>query len=955
MRTQPSEAQVACVDANTVVAWFDGELADGVRNEVHDHVDRCEDCRALFVEMGRALIDTPGSAVDVETFERAATAVTPAGTAVDAQAPVTIGRQIGRYVVLEWLGGGGMGVVFGAYDPELDRRVAIKVLRAGAHGEDERGAQERLLREAQSLARISHPGVIAVFDAGTHEGRVFLAMEHLRGGTLAGWLRSESHSSRTIVARFVEAGRGLAAAHERGVVHRDFKPSNVLLGVDGRARVTDFGLAAPSELAPSDIADEEGAAPRSAPESTIYGTPRYMSPEQRTRKKVDARSDQFSFCVALDEALRGERPHAAPRERTALPTRVRAAIDRGLSESPEARFSSMDALLAELTHERRARWQWTVLLAATCAIGVTLAGAHWGRAHAETKAQLCTGASQKLAGIWDAPRKEAVTAAFARTHAAYADDAAREVSRALDGYATKWSTMHTDACEATQIRGEQSAELMDLRMACLANQAREMKALTDLFAEADAKVVERSVQATYALPRAEECADVAALRSRVRVVKDPAVRRAIEEARDEMIRARALERAGRYADALHVARSRTDSAKATGDNALVSDLEYVIGRAQLRLGDIPAADATLYDAVEHAESAGDDLGKARALVQLTFNLGEREAKYDEATHAGRLATAVLTRWPDEIELRAKLEDNLAFIDDGRGRYTDALASAEHAIALREKAFGPDDYRVGMSLNNASKHVYLLGDIDKALAYQRRAATIVERSLGPHHPDLALALRNLAISELDLRRWDDALRDIQRALAIWRAAFGDEHPDIARGEGVLATILNTHGKPAEGLPHGERALALAEKYFGVDHPDHVNALVTVGKSYLALGRGAEAIAMNARAAAICERLGNPPNETAETLHDLGEALLHEGKTAQAIAALERALPLREKLGDKTELAETRLLLARALQSGGRGGARAIALAEQARDGFAAQRGYEVERASAEQWLHARSVR
>ena len=274
------------------------------------------------------------------------------------------GRKIGRYKILGLVGRGGFGEVHAAHDPELDRRVALKVLTRS----EDPNAVALLRREATTMARLSHPNVVRVFDVGEVDGDLFIAMEFIRGVTLRSWLSGQVRSWPEIRAVFVATGQGLAAAHREGVVHRDFTPENVIIDDDGRARVVDFGLAAATgeEVLPGHTADEDELA-----DSTLSsdpgrgGTPAYMAPELHLGRPADARSDQFSFCVAMFEALHGRRPFrgrtwhtlspqvlgehrdGAQVDRT-LPAHLRRTIVRGLAAAPERRFPDMDALLAEL-------------------------------------------------------------------------------------------------------------------------------------------------------------------------------------------------------------------------------------------------------------------------------------------------------------------------------------------------------------------------------------------------------------------------------------------------------------------------------------------------------------------------------------------------------------------------------------------------------------------------------
>ena len=299
---------------------------------------------------------------------------TPGG-GVDASGRLL--RRVAQFVLLERLGAGGMGVVFAAFDEKLERKVAIKLVVT--QGNDEK-AQARLLREAQSQARLSHPNVVTVYEVGTlPDGQLFIAMELVKGPTLRSWHRDGTHRWEEILAMYVAAGQGLAAAHRNGIVHRDFKPDNILVGDDGRVRVADFGLAFAAEAPtdPGDAVDESGGRARASTSSgsgppltavgAVAGTPGYMAPEQFAGLPVDARSDQFAFCAAFYEALYGERPFAdfafaagakgppSLRRSAPDPAHPRWLWDlllRGLELEPSSRFPSMDELLAELTRNR---------------------------------------------------------------------------------------------------------------------------------------------------------------------------------------------------------------------------------------------------------------------------------------------------------------------------------------------------------------------------------------------------------------------------------------------------------------------------------------------------------------------------------------------------------------------------------------------------------------------------
>ncbi|MFY0533205.1 serine/threonine-protein kinase [Nannocystis pusilla] len=383
-----------------------------------------------------------GDARGGDTFDRESLSEAAGDAPADA-----LPQQLGRYHVLARLGSGGMGVVYSAYDPDLDRRVAVKLLRPDHRGRD---SQIRLLREAQALARLSHPNVVQVYDTGALGEQVFIAMEFVRGVDLHTWLAGE-RGVEEILRTFVAAGRGLAAAHDAGLVHRDFKPENVLVGEDGRVCVADFGLARDDGAAPV-----EGRSGVSRPldlsltvTGVLLGTPTYMSPEQHEGRVADARSDQFSFCVALWEALYAARPfagetHAAlamavrggqiqdPPPTARAPRRFAAVLRRGLATDPAQRYPDMHALLAALAPAPRRGRVIAGLALVGLLGGAALAFSAWRAGAAEA----CSGGGIEIAAVWSDADRGAVQQALA---GGPDPELADRVVAGLDAYAATWA------------------------------------------------------------------------------------------------------------------------------------------------------------------------------------------------------------------------------------------------------------------------------------------------------------------------------------------------------------------------------------------------------------------------------------------------------------------------------------------------------------------------------------
>jgi predicted Ser/Thr protein kinase len=327
---------VACPDDQELLAMLERSMNPTKFGELEVHIDSCESCRKAVAALAQ------GSRPHTPPFSELDHQLAP-GATID-----------GRYEVRTELGRGGMGTVYLAHDRTLGRDVALKLHRASS-------SAERLQREAVAMAKLAHPNVVNVFEVNTVDDRVYVAMEYVRGTTLRGWLGKSTRNWREIVAMLAATGRGLAAAHAAGLVHRDFKPENVLVGDDGRPRVGDFGLARADHAAI--VADPESLNTAETMTAGVAGTPAYMAPEQMMGDPVDARCDQFAFCVVAWECLYGKRPftgltlaalqlaiekHELEPGDTTVPERVRAVIERGLAYEPSERFTDMPALLAAL-------------------------------------------------------------------------------------------------------------------------------------------------------------------------------------------------------------------------------------------------------------------------------------------------------------------------------------------------------------------------------------------------------------------------------------------------------------------------------------------------------------------------------------------------------------------------------------------------------------------------------
>lgn len=670
------------------------------------------------------------------------------------------GDVIGRYVVVNELGRGGTGVVVKAYDSDLDRAVAIKILHPGVELGSQ-GAGARLVREGQAIAQLSHENVVSVYDVGLIGSEVFIAMEYVSGETLTTWMRAEGRSVREIVRVFLQAGRGLMAAHRKGLIHRDFKPHNVLIGDDGRVKVLDFGLARSFgdldadelHMITSQIARSTQLCETITRTGFIVGTPAYMAPEQHRAGVVDARTDQFSFCVALYEALYGERPFSggtyrelcesvlerpvvvAPRDGR-VPGWLRQVLDRGLRGDPGERFPSMEELLRALSYDdgaarsRTRRWVGAgvgfAALAALAVIGFTR--------DAPVAAVDCESAGQEATLVWNEDVARDLRDAFAGVDVPYANASRERVSARLSDYGQRWQRMRRDVCEATHVRGLQSSELLDVRMACLDRRVSEMKALVSVLLRPDESVVEQAVHSANALVALEECAALTADDRPYPEPTDALTRARIREQSSRLDQAKVLQQARRYREGSDIAEEVLVAARELGHPPLLADALIQAAELDLDHSQRPNSHSLtrLREAVELAASIGDDRLEARAWTLLAgWTIGSRG---NEDQHFALLAAkAAVARSGDEGELRAALHDGMGISAMGDQKYEAAEHEFRRALAIREALFGAEDLRVADSVSYVSYALLSQDRDDEARALVRRARSIYLAQLGPDHP------------------------------------------------------------------------------------------------------------------------------------------------------------------------------------------------------------------------------
>ncbi len=951
---------MTCPSESALLDLVAGRLSDPDARALDTHLDECADCRRAVAAVARTNHAAPLAAAPLALWR---------------------GTVICRYQLLDRVGVGAMGVVYAAYDVELDRKIALKLL----HTDEGERARERLAREAQALARLQHPNVITLYDVGTFEGRVFLSMEFVPGGTLAAWLASAPRTPAEIVQRFVLAGRGLDAAHRAGLVHRDFKPENVLVDPDGRVCVTDFGLARAQtpavELAPG------LALTRS---SVMAGTPAYMAPEQLAGRSSDARSDQFSFCVALYEALFAVRPFVAsslaelravhargvpvqlPPSKPRVATAIRRALRRGLELSPEARYPSMDALLAQLEREP-GRLRATLLGAAGGVVMLLALLGGVGRLR-PTNESPCRGFEKKLAGVWDDPARAQLRTAFAGSHKPYAADALAAVTRTFDRYGRDWVAMRTDACEATRVRGEQSAGLLDARMQCLEDRRGELQALVGALGHGDDAAIAASARAGETLVPLSLCADARALSQRGPPPPPGAARDALGRVRPKITALRSQFQTGHFPEALTAALALEPEVRALTYRPVQAEALLLMARVADEAAQLDRARGWYNEAAWAAEAGRDDRSAADARIRLYDLVGYEQAHPADVAPLETAAAAALERVGKDAELEVTFEVSRGKIEVARGAAQPAVTHFRRALGAVDLAEVATTVRASV-LDNLGTALDVAGDAKGAVAALDQAAALWLESLGPGHPALATSLSNLGLA---LRSTSDHARArsvLEHALAIRRAALPADHPDVGESLYNLGVVEADEGDLDQAAPRFTEALAILEKNKGADHPDVGTALVglamletqrkryddaerdneralgifsrSVGVDHLsagnvyesmgdvdvARGRLGAAVAHYRRALAIKEHaLGAANANLTGTMTSLGAALERAGQLAAAAQQLERALELPVEDPGDLDRAQAKFALARVRWRSGADRARARALAEEARAAF-----------------------
>ncbi len=763
-----------CPGDDTLARFVGRLLPEAQRARCEAHCEACSDCRETVTHLVEAF---------AESLE---------GPDEPLESLPTPGTTLGRYVILQWIGAGAMGAVYSAFDPELDRRVALKILPP-RRGERAQQLRKRFLAEARAMASISDPSVIAVHDVGTHDGLAFFAMELIQGDTLEGWLRAEPRSTEAIVSVFATAGRGLAAAHEVGLVHRDFKPHNVLVGDDGRVRVIDFGLV--RFVAEVDEVDEvESPAPRAERveartlTGALIGTPAYMAPEQLTASRSDASTDQFAFCVALFEALFEQRPFAGstvaslleaieagppriPTERRKVSGRLRKVLQQGLAAAAEDRHASMAALLDELSARPLARWGLvTASVVALLGIGFAVHGLATG-----DTGPRCLPNTEQLTGIWDPPRQRAMMEAVAgdAPSGSAAASSARWLAERFERYSTRWLALHHEVCVATVERHEQSAAMMDAKMACLRRARGQLRAHVEQTIEAGESAVAHAMTLGETLPDLTTCDDATAL-SAGPPPPSPEQAEAVEALRRKYADGRAKWAAGDYDAVLTVARELEAAATTLGYAPLRYEAALLLARTA-RLTHDHETTTRAFDRAFHEALGAHDWPIAIQAAALRACYASTQERPRVGLAYGRTALGLAQDPHTEPVWVAQVHKCMGRAQRAAGDLVKAEEHQRYAVSVLEQSDEFSELALAKARADLGMTLALRSQARDGLTLLRQATETLEQALGVEHPE-ALIFRSEMISAMvDAGEYETADAEYLRLIELMSSVAV---PDVA---------------------------------------------------------------------------------------------------------------------------------------------------------------------------------
>jgi tetratricopeptide (TPR) repeat protein len=896
------------MSANAVIALADGLMNEGERESWQTHLADCGLCRELVA----VLVD-----------ERPPALPLPAS-----------GEMVGRYTILERLGMGGFGVVFRAHDTQLERDVALKLWRVDALSSGDEARINDLVEEARALAKLSHPSVMAVYDAGRDGERVFLAGELIEGASLYAKTCVGEHdvSPEDLAKWMAQCAYGLAAAHDVGLIHRDVKPDNILIGDDGRARVVDFGLST-SAFAADETPEIAGS---------LAGTPAYMSPEELRGEPASELSDQYSLCASFYEACHGKRLVAAENLETLkatantpqipvldkrLPARLRKVLRQGLQTEPSQRHASMAALAAALRPKGASRivpFVFGSVVAVAAGMAVL-----WTSSEQGAKRD-CSAVAAPMKHVWSAERAALVEKSFGMFGSLYAKEAFAQVDASLTTYSGQWQSAAVAACEATYHELRTSEAMFDRQMLCLERRLGEVESLVDFMTEADLALMKQAPRAVSQLVALSHCSDREALSNLPPLPDDPEQRKRLRTLEAALAKAEGSRFAGRYEEATRVANDAMAQSKALGYAPLEAEAAFELGYVWSYRSDVEKSVVFLEDAHHKALASRDFRTSARAAVELVLLFGSFARDYEKAAEWTKHADSAVAAAGNDKLLRSNLENNLGDIARQQNQLEEALQHHQRALDLRKELYGPTDRSVAQSLNNLGMVKHAMGEYAAAASYYYEALGIFRSVLGEHHPHVGATAGNLGSIYLDIDNPEKANELFALALEIAVDTHGEESLPALRARFNATTVLGELGQQEQAYEqllvladsasknfseerltlaqvtnslgviatqldkftlaekHFRDAIALYKEVHGETHPDVFLATFNLGQALSRQERAKEALTlMDAVVAGYTEVAGPEHPMTANALSTRAEVFLKLGRADKAAVDLRAA--------------------------------------------------------------------
>ncbi|MEX1363892.1 MAG: serine/threonine-protein kinase [Nannocystaceae bacterium] len=775
---------------------------------------------------------------------------------------------LGRYQVERGLGAGAMGRLLLAFDPDLQRRVALKLITPAQVGSPE--ARQRFAREARAMAQLSDPHVAQVYEVGEADGQLFVAIEYIDGRDLREWLDQNPLGDGgrpwvEVLEVFRQAGAGLAAAHDKGITHRDFKPDNVMLEHDGRARVVDFGLALPGSSGSTATLEgprnpEDGAVELTQT-GTVVGTPAYLSPEQGDGAPADPRSDQFSYCVALFEALTGGRPFVgdtveqvrrsqqgemAPWSGPA-PRWVSRVLRRGLALDPAARWPDMRTLLQALDPARRRR-RWI-----TAGVLVVLASSvGWA---VRPTADPCAEAGAAIDGTWDRQQRDAVLAAAGRADAAWGPMTAERLVARLDAHANSWRAAARGMCRASVPEPADSAG-----RGCLEESRRRLASAATEAISGEPALLVSAVARAELLPDPRACAEAPPSVYDHGSPDTSGARELLAAGERAMGAMSVREQARSVVESTAAARATADeavaAAEAEDDEPLLARALWLAGRVLLRDAEAKAAERQLRRGLALAERVDDAPLAAAITTELVYAVGRDRERAREAEDLADAAAGMIAALGDPPLLDARLRSHRASaIAHARdGDHDHAVRLHEQSVALLVDTLGSPHPMTIAATGNLGAALNYAGRPSQAEARLLEAIAAARAAWGDDHPRTALLLGTLGLARLRQGDLEGAQQHLRRSYEIRLDTLGSRHAQVDEARYNLASALRRGGDHAQALPLLEAGLAHTLHRLGPDDARLGPWWVATGESRLELADHPGAREALTAAVRVFERTG-----------------------------------------------------------------------------------------------------